>query len=476
LLGSYLLKDLLQSNQRIAVLVRPTEKAQARERVEEILQRWENELERRLPRPVILTGDVRQPSLGLSPKQAKWVGESCNQVLHAAAILTFHGESRQDEPWVTNVGGTKNVIDFALSAKIEHFHYVSTAYVCGKQNQTVLQSAPVLESDLDRQQEFRNDYERSKFESESLVRSTTGFETTTVYRPAVIVGDSKTGYTSTYHGLFLYLRLIAMLVPKQQRNSDGIIETPISMPFDGDEPRNLVPIDWVSKVISHLVRTPEAHGRTYHLTPDNCTTAKQIVDYCYDYFDSDGVEFAGQHAENESTNEFAQTFFDNVDIYSPYETSDPTFSKTNVEQFAGHLPCPSIDREMIFKFLDFGNQNNWGKKRRSKIKVPRWVESHLTEVALATQKTMFALNLRNPTKPMHFGLDVLGPGGGQWQLSYESGGIEITPGLPDESNPILKLSDSQINELLLSDQHQQSPTTADPSPATALPTKPNERQ
>ena len=62
-------------------------------------------------------------------------------------------------------------------------------------------------------------------------------------------------------------------------------------------------------------------------------------------------------------NEFARKLFENTGIYASYETSDPAFDKSNLNKFAGHLPCPRIDKEMIFRFLDFGNQQNWGKRK-----------------------------------------------------------------------------------------------------------------
>jgi thioester reductase-like protein len=379
LLGRYLMRDLLRQDQRVAVLVRPNQKMQARERVEQILQWCESDLGHRLPRPVILAGDVKRVDLGLSENQLQWVKANCSQVIHSAAILDFRGTDRTQEPWVTNLGGTQNVLDFSRKTEIENFHYVSTAYVCGNR------PGPILENDLLEPQTFRNDYERSKFEAENLVRSASGFDSKTIYRPAVIVGDSNTGYTSTYHGLFLYLRLMAMLVPQMDRNEDGVIETPLRLPFNGDEPRNLVPIDWVSKVISHLVQTPEAHGETYHLTPEKCTNAKEVIEYCYEYFNSAGVEFVGQGHEVEADSEFAQTFFDSIDIYSSYETSDPEFDKSNVDKFAGHLPCPAIDKEMVFRFLEFGKKNKWGKRRLPKVKASPWVESYLPDNSIEVQ-------------------------------------------------------------------------------------------
>lgn len=438
------MRDLLLKGTKLAVLVRPTKKARVRERVETILQMWESELGHRLPRPVILTGDIGQKDLGLSERQSNWVASYCDQVIHGAAVLRFQGADRKQDPWKTNLTGTQNVIEFSKQSGINHFQYISTAYVCGKREQVV------LEEELDVQQEFRNDYEISKFEAEKLIRkSAKHFKSITVYRPGVVVGDSETGYTSTYHGLFLYLRLFAMLVPEQQRNDQGKFETSIRLPIDGDEPRNLVPVDWVSKTIAHLASTPEAFGRTFHLVPDKCTTAREVIEWCYDYFNSGGVEFCGTDAERSADNEFAEKLFENTSIYASYETSDPHFDKANVTKFAGHLVCPAIDKEMIFRFLEFGKSNNWGKAKPQPPKVARWIESHLTEIALAAQKTMGVLGMSSAKKLFKIGLDIHGPGGGQWQLAAQDGSFEVTVGLPDESCPILKLSDLQINDLLL---------------------------
>lgn len=443
LVGRYLMRDLLLKGKKLAVLVRPSKKSLARERVESILQMWEQELGHRLPRPVILSGEICEPDLGLSEKNIQWVGNYCDQVIHGAAVLKFSGPDRNADPWRTNLGGTRNAIELSRRSGIKHFHYISTAYVCGRRNQVV------TEDELDAGQDFRNDYEISKFEAEQLVDQADCFESKTIYRPSVVVGDSKSGYTSTYHGLFLYLRLLAMLVPAVQPNDDGVIETPVRMPIDGDVPRNLVPVDWVSKTITHLVCTPEAFGRTYHLVPDKCTTPREVVESCCEYFNSRGVEFVGTDAGRETEDEFTRTLLDNISIYASYETSDPHFDKSNVNKFAGHLVCPAIDRPMILRFLDFGKRNNWGKVRPQQPRVARWIESHLTEIALAAQKTMGVLGMGSATKLFKIGLDIHGPGGGQWQLATIDGVFEVTPGLPDESCPVLKLNDLQINDLLM---------------------------
>ncbi len=134
---------------------------------------------------------------------------------------------------------------------------VSTAFVCGDR------AGPVAEEELDCGQGFHNDYERSKFEAERRVRTARGLHPT-VYRPSVIVGDSVTGFTSSYHGPYRFLELGTRLAaPPRLPGSPQRL--PLRLPFSGDEPRNLVPVDWVARAIVRIVGQPWWHGRTYHL-------------------------------------------------------------------------------------------------------------------------------------------------------------------------------------------------------------------
>lgn len=357
LVGQYLVRDLMDKGQQVAVLVRGSKKFSAVERVEQIIRRIEVSECRTIPRPMVLEGDLENESLSLSDKDIEWVQDHCDQIIHNAAVLKFVGPDRAGDPWKTNVEGTQNVLAFCRTTGLKKMHYVSTAYVSGKCE------AAFTESDLDLGQEFRNDYERSKFESEQLVRQCEGFESKTIFRPAVIVGDSATGFTSTYHGLYLYLRLMATLIPMQPIDDDGVRRTPIQLPMTGNEPRNLVPVDWVSEVITDVVCNPNAHDQTYHLVPTEGMTPRQLIEYCYEYFNSTGVDFTESCEQSDNENEFAQNLLENIQIYSEYDTSDPKFDDQNRQEHCGHLPCPVLDKEMIFRFLDFGIADRWGKRK-----------------------------------------------------------------------------------------------------------------
>lgn len=367
LVGHYLLRDFSLRKHKLAVLVRGNKKFSAQERVESIMAQWERKTGRPLERPVVIEGDLGQPELAISDEDLDWLGQNCDRILHNGAVLKFQGQDRASDPWKTNLGGTERILQLAerlaeRSGYVREMHYVSTAYVSG------VCDSVFRESDFDVGQDFRNEYERSKFEAEQLVRQSELFDSTTIYRPAVIVGDSETGFTVSYHGLYLYLRLMATLIPLQPMDEDGTRRTEIGLPMSGEEPRNLVPVDWVSRVIVEAICDQQTHSRTYHLVPKIGLTARQLIEYCYEYFNSRGVKFGDCSGANENGNEndFARQYLENMQVYSAYDTSDPVFDRSNIESVFKHLPCPAIDREMIFRFLDFGIKDRWGKRRPEK--------------------------------------------------------------------------------------------------------------
>ena len=165
LLGSYLIRDLTRQGVRLAVVVRRTKFASAKQRIEDCLTRWEKIAGHSLPRPVVLEGNLSVPNFGLTEEQIEWVSKHCDSLMHNAASLTFQAESPEGEPWASNVKGTENTLEFCKQTGIRDFHHVSTSYVCG------LRDDIAKEDELDVGQELGNDYEISKVQAEKLVRS-----------------------------------------------------------------------------------------------------------------------------------------------------------------------------------------------------------------------------------------------------------------------------------------------------------------
>ncbi len=435
LLGRYLLRDLLTQGTRLALLVRGSKSESASERIEAILQNWERETRRRLPRPVLLNGDIRQPLLGLSASDVKWVSRHCSAIMHSAASLKFHADGH-GEPWLTNLEGTRHMLSLCKEAGLRRLHYVSTAYVCG------LREGTIYESELNCGQVFRNDYEESKLHAETRVRDADFIKELTVYRPAVIAGDSQTGYTNTYHGIYLYLRLMALLVPRQPIGPDGVRLTRLRLPMTGDERRNVVPVDWVSKVMTHLYANPAAHGHTFHLAPDHCLTPRAIIDAGYKFFNSTGVEYVGYQKIDPATyNDFEAELLPGLAMYNNYENTDPTFDCSNLKRFASAIPCPVIDEAILHSYIRFGEQDRWGKRRSSKPKIASWAADYFCKLSRVDE-------------PQHnckarVALDLTGPGGGQWTLALlHDGTLSCVPGLDAKADSHLGLSTDEFHSLV----------------------------
>ena len=358
LVGQYLLRDLLLSGMPVTVLIRSQGDQSAQERLDQVLAYWEKELYRKLPRPVCLEGDITLPGLGLSKEARRWAAKHCTAVLHNAASLTFSGKDKSADPWLSNLTGTANILAFCRETGVRQLHYMSTAYVCGKRPGTI------FESDLEHEHGFRNDYEECKFEAEKLVRSAPFLDSLTVYRPATIVGDSRTGYTATYHGLYSYFQFAWMLRQYANLQEDGRWCVPMRINVTGDEGRNLIPVDWVSAVTTHLLLDSQYHGQTYHLTPLEPVTAREIEEAMCGYFGYYGPVFVGPDGLADAPlNEVEQRFYEYVDRYAPYWSKEPVFDCSNTRAAASSLPCPRIDAACLRRLIDFAVQDRWGKRR-----------------------------------------------------------------------------------------------------------------
>ncbi|WP_417850013.1 SDR family oxidoreductase [Thalassoglobus sp.] len=348
LLGRYLMKDLLSRNIKLAVLVRPSRKSDAESRIEAAMQVWENLLEKKLPRPVVLSGDINRPDLGLSTNEIKWAAENCSSIIHNAASLSFVSTGRDSEPWRSNVDGTAKVLEFCQQAGITQFHHVSTAYVAG------LRQGRIYENELNLGQEFANPYEESKVMAEEMIRGTDFIESLTVFRPGIIIGDSQTALTFTYHNFYAVLQLAytighSMTEPNFTGKIDG---SRINLNATGDERKNLVPVDWVSEVMSTIVTDPTLHGKTYHLTPRVPITTRLFRDIMEEMVGSYGLGLGVDRPQEENISDLEEMFFKHMEVYQSYWKDDPEYDSSNTQNAVPHLPCPHVDRAMLTKLAE----------------------------------------------------------------------------------------------------------------------------
>lgn len=206
-------------------------------------------------------GDITQPLLGLSEARYRELSASVTAVLHLAAIYDLAVPESIAE--AVNVGGTRHVVDFCRACeRLERHHYVSTAYVAGRR------TGLVLESELDAGQAFNNHYESTKFRAEVIVRESMPNVPTTIYRPGIVVGDSRTGETQKFDGPYYVLRFVALMaayrVPPPQIASE-------------ESTFNAVPVDFIVDAFAAAIGDSRMTGETLHLVDPSPVTAAELV-------------------------------------------------------------------------------------------------------------------------------------------------------------------------------------------------------
>ena len=193
-----------------------------------------------------LVGDLTAADLGLTDDAVAELG-AVDHVVHCAAIYDITvGEPEQR---AANVEGTRAVIDLArrLDATL---HHVSSIAVAGTYR------GEYTEDDFDVAQDLPTPYHQTKFEAELLVRSAQGLRYR-VYRPAVVVGDSRTGEMDKVDGPYYFFGVLGKLarLPKY---------TPMVLPDTGRT--NIVPVDFVVDALVALMHAEDRDGQTFHLT------------------------------------------------------------------------------------------------------------------------------------------------------------------------------------------------------------------
>src|SRR3954451_5269142 len=209
----------------------------------------------------VLEGDIGERGLGLSAADRDRLASETTVAFHLAAIYNLAVPLQVAQR--VNVDGTGNVLEFCEACKqLTRLNYVSTAYVAGDRHGTV------YEHELIMGQGFKNHYESTKFQAEVWVRELLDRVPTTVYRPAIVVGDSRTGETQKFDGPYYMLRTIAVSVARK---------TPIPQFGASGVPFNVVPVDFVVDALASVSAEPSAVGETLHLVDPDPISARELL-------------------------------------------------------------------------------------------------------------------------------------------------------------------------------------------------------
>jgi len=261
-LGRELMAQLLTDDDaRITCLVRAADDAEAAQRLRGTVDdvfgagAWRTVWHR----VNAVRGDVTRPSLGLSRSDRARLVRTTTHLVHGAASVRFDLPLSQARR--INVAGAVEAAAFASAAHhrgtLQRFEYISTSFVAGRH------PVPFGEDELDVGQRFRNTYEQSKFEAELVIRAVMPRVPTTVVRPSIVIGDSRSGATSAFNVVYWPLRVYA----------DGVLRV---APAPPDLPVDMVPVDFVARGALAALFNGE-DGATYALAAGDRAVDAQTI-------------------------------------------------------------------------------------------------------------------------------------------------------------------------------------------------------
>jgi long-chain acyl-CoA synthetase len=255
-----LVRFLERTERRVYALVRGAGSQEAGARIHDTLLSLFGPGHPYAERVVAIRGDITHPGLGLGGKGDE-LAERVSEIVHGAASVSF--DLGLEASRAVNVEGTRRALAFAERCEqrggLRRFSHISTAYVAGEH------AGCFSEDELDVGQRFRNAYERSKFEAESLVTRARGRLPITVLRPSIVVGERDSGWTASFNVLYWPLRAFAR----------GAY---LALPARRDAPVDVVSVDYVADAIFALSQAREAEGATFHLTAGaHASTVGELV-------------------------------------------------------------------------------------------------------------------------------------------------------------------------------------------------------
>lgn len=414
-LGHVLLAELLKRGRRCVVLLRlPSDRSRARLR--ELLCDLQLDLDELIAEErIILTFGDLADSLPPRPEVA------IDAIIHAAGSTRF-SVNDADEPYRTNCTGTNNLLEWATEHSIDEFHFVSTAYVCGKQG------GVIRESISDPAPTFHNDYERSKWRAEHRCAewSRTGENRLTMYRPSVIVGDSKDGRATAFQGLYLMLRAANMLQRMaDQKAANDRRNRPLRIKARPDGRMNLVTVDYVASMVAGLVTDPDPHRGIYHLVHPEPPTIDFIRRAIESYFDIPAAQFIDPSlsVEHESS-DYERVFNKAIASVKPYLLDTPDFERAHTgraERRMG-IECPRIDEVLLHRLARYAQSVDWGRKPSVRQQQDEHCRNYFEHFLPERLPRSQVARVHGLTTTVRFIIDDVV--NGQWVCRFEDGLLE----------------------------------------------------
>jgi len=240
-IGKRLVRKLLEREGSVVYFLVRSNEAEA---IDKLRDYWGVDASRAIP----VIGDLTQPLLGVSKTEQKKLAKKITHFFHLAAIYDLKADAESQQR--ANVDGTRNTVQFAEAIAAKHFHLFSSIAAAG------LFEGLFREDMFEEAEGLDNPYFRTKHDSEGIVRRECKLPWR-IYRPAIVVGDSRTGEMDKIDGPYYFFKLI-----QKMRKM-----LPPWMPTIGLEGGriNVVPVDFVVNAVDHIAHLRNEDGKCFHL-------------------------------------------------------------------------------------------------------------------------------------------------------------------------------------------------------------------
>jgi thioester reductase-like protein len=354
-LGMELLARLLEdTDRRVWAPVRAGSDAEASERVRATLASLVDDPDAYDGRVVALAADLEAPGLGLADARRAELAERVDEIIHCAASVSF--TLPLERARAINVEGTRRVLELAWDCQehggLRRLAHVSTAYVAGD-HQGVF-----TETDHDVGQGFHNTYEQSKWEAEGLLRAHTERVPVQIFRPSIVVGDERSGWTSSFNVIYTPLRAYAK----------GLLPV---VPARRSAPVDVVPVGHVARAI--LALGDAGAGQTFHLVAGTAAASVgELIDRTVTHLDGPPIRVVSPGVYRRLVGPLLvrradaprRAWLERGEVFFPYFASRVRFASesTKAELDPLGVEVPAL-ADYFGRLLDFAVDSSWGRER-----------------------------------------------------------------------------------------------------------------
>lgn len=373
-IGSHVALELLRRGYSVVLLARRQKHLTAQERIHQLLD-WFGATREERSRLAVFEGHLDAPDLGLDRAHYDNLANTVDEIVHCASNTSF-SERKREAVEKANVANLENILALAAGSGCYFFHQVSTAYVAGKR-------AGPCKEELVETREFTNVYEETKYLAERIIKARCEREgiKLTIYRPSIVYGDSQSGRTIRFDGVYYPVRTVSFFKNLYEKDINehggkkahemgveidekGRMYLPLRVEVTASGGINLIPIDYFVRAFMAIMEDC-LEGEVFHIVNTRITTIEDLAEHTRRFFHIEGIQPVPRDAFTGAPRNGLEILFDRyIEAYGPYMKDKRVFKNGKTEAILGkrNIACPDFDYEVFSRCMQYAVDVDWGTR------------------------------------------------------------------------------------------------------------------